>query len=590
VISADLRELARSCLAEQAEPRSILCALVGAQARTRALPLPRALRLFQGAPSIAAGPAVERMSATLASAPVESVGQLYECLLGFAGSTRKRSGSFYTPPELAARVVEAALSALGGDCARACDPSLGGGVFVLALARALSRADPEDMALRRRIVEERLHGIDLNPLAVAVTEAALYLWAGDPKLELPRLTDNLIVANTLERLQSAKLARGGFDLVIGNPPWVAYAGRAAQPLPPETRRAWAREFRGFRGYRTLHGLFVERAAELAPRGVVALLLPSPLADLAGYAPVRRALAESHTPVEPMLELGQDAFEGVTQPCFALIATPGSDPRGGAREWRLVERQRSRVAAEEVAVPKLLERVGALPAFPRELFGEMGFQSAGDVSKTLLSRQCEPDDRFEVPLLEGREVREFSEGPPRLYLWPHAEALARARCRLRPREQYLRVAFVVRQTAKYPIAALHSGLPFRNTLLAGFAHSDLAPELVVALLNSTLYRALHLARRRDARQAAFPQVKIAHLRAMPAPPAPARERRELESITRAATRDGLGPALRDRLDRAVYALFDVTRDERRELEAFVSARAPELRTTDQPFRPGIEPRA
>ncbi len=31
-------------------------------------------------------------------------------------------------------------------------------------------------------------------------------------------------------------AAGGFDVVLGNPPWISYAGRAAQPLPPRTRR------------------------------------------------------------------------------------------------------------------------------------------------------------------------------------------------------------------------------------------------------------------------------------------------------------------------------------------------------------------
>ena len=107
--------------------------------------------------------------------------------------------------------------------------------------------------------------------------------------------------------------------MIGNPPWVAYAGRAAQPLSPERKAYFADHYSTLKGYPTLHGLFVERALRLAPQGTVALVVPSPIADLHGYRAVRRAVRATHTPCEPMLEFGQDAFASVTQPCFALIA-------------------------------------------------------------------------------------------------------------------------------------------------------------------------------------------------------------------------------------------------------------------------------
>jgi hypothetical protein len=319
-------------------------------------------------------------------------------------------------------------------------------------------------------------------------------------------------------------------------------------------------------------MFVERAAALAPRGVVALLVPSPIADLAGYLPVRRALGRTHTVCEPLLELGQDAFEGVTQPCFALVAAPGADERGD-REWRLSERQRSAGAAEEIAPPAWLERLGELPSFPAELFGEMGFQSSGDVAKTLFLRAPEADARHVYPLLEGKDVGEFRQRAPRLYLDPDPDALARARCRLRPARDYGRVAFVVRQTAAQPIAALHSGLPFRNSLLAGFSHEELPPPVVVALLNSTLYRALHVARRRDARQAAFPQVKVAHLRALPRPSRDERGFARLAELTLAATDRGMTDALRTELDQVVFDLFDCPNDERAAICRFFASRLP-----------------
>jgi len=124
----------------------------------------------------------------------------------------------------------------------------------------------------------------------------------------------------------------------------------------------------------------------------------------------------------------------------------------------------------------------------------------------------------------------------------------------------------------PIAALCSGMPFRNSLLAGFARDDLEPDLIVGLLNSTLYRALHLAARRDARQAAFPQVKVSHLRALPRPPDDRRACTRVAELAQRATRSGLDLALGEQLDRAVFDLFAVADAEREAVRAFLRARA------------------
>ena len=100
----------------------------------------------------------------------------------------------------------------------------------------------------------------------------------------------------------------------------------------------------------------------------------------------------------------------------------------------------------------------------------------------------------------------------------------------------------------------------------------AIPLVVALLNSALYRALHVASRRDARQQAFPQVKIAHLRALPAPPRDPPLEAQLAALTATATANGVDRAA---LDTAVFDLFAVPEAHRVAVIGFLAARAPEL---------------
>ncbi len=534
----------------------------------------------------------------------ELLGARFEVLLGLelmrmpdgwglrSTRTRKKTGSFYTPRSLTAEVVGEALARLSAhgrlqpNTLRVCDPACGAGAFLIEVARMLEARGVE----RRTIVAEILSGTDIDPTAVAVAELVLFVWSGVlGRFAIGDALGGRGFEDSAERgdagavdfsTEFPELRGRGFDLVIGNPPWIAYAGRAAKPLSPARRQKLRERYAGFRGYPTLHGAFVERACRLAPNGVVALVVPSPIADLDGYRPLRAAVGRTHLVCEPMLEFGQDAFHEVTQPCFALIARPlAPGETAPDRRFRLLERVRRGGVATAVEEPAVLSRLAAGEPFPKDLFGEMGFQTTRAVSERLLRRAAEPDAHYTYPLLEGRVVSEFVVGKPALFLRPDPELLSRERCRLRPREDYGRARFVVRQTAKMPIAALHqSGLPFRNSLLAGFHDETLPPDLLVGLLNSSLYRGLHVALQRDARQAAFPQVKIAHLRALPRPPR-ASSTSQVRELVERITVAGPSAELKRRLDDAVYDLFELSKSERQEIHRFSRERLPELSRGD-----------
>ncbi|HYP89172.1 MAG TPA: N-6 DNA methylase, partial [Polyangiaceae bacterium] len=438
-----------------------------------------------------------------ATLPVEAFGQLYESLLaarpsGAERNLRKRTGSYYTPETLTRLVCERAFDALGAVLdrpLRILDPALGAGAFLVQAGRMAAQRSGRSLS---QVVRHELFGADVSPLAVAVAEASLWLLADDDSLDLEaagarlREGDALCAPRAATKLglrgvdfEELAGGPGGFELVVGNPPWVAFAGRATQPLAPKLREHYRLNFQAFRGYPTLHALFIELAAKLAPSGVVALLIPSPVADLDGYRHVRAALSASHAVVEPLLELGQDAFASVTQPCFALVAVPRQERAAAPeRAFTLSERSRATSAAAEVQTPSALARLSALPRLPAELFGEMGLQTNSAVTKQLLFRGSAPPPEFTYALLEGRNVAEFEQSAPRLFLKPDRALLAKHRCRLREVSEYRRVKLVVRQTAAITIASAHGGTPFRNSLLAGFELPEFPSDLTLGLLNST----------------------------------------------------------------------------------------------------------
>lgn len=556
---------------------------------------------------------------------VSDIGAVYEALLallsknqiGEGSRGRKPTGSYYTPPPIAAQVCETALvhhlkrTARPVLEVRVLDPAVGAGVFLIQACRVLAEQLLKERAgalsasqALAKVAAACLYGVDVNPLSVAVTELCLWLLVGDRELEPASFSKKLrhgdalvgvgfetgqaaseqrtrvaalgalgLAAHALDFREAFPEVERGFDVVLGNPPWVAYAGRSAQPLAPALRKYYGEAYTAWRGFPTLHGLFVERAASLSPGGTLALLLPSPVADLGGYRNVRSALTRTHRVCAGLAEFGQDAFVGVTQPCFALVADASAESVPTSAVWQLSERQWADGAAERVEVPEVLRLLLEAKSFAPAHFGEMGFQTTRIASETLLLRAEAPDATHRVPLLEGKNIHEFSQGPPRLYLCDDVELLKRAKCRLRPVSDYQRVGFVVRQTAAVPIAALHRGLPFRNSLLGGFAGDDLSAPVLVALLNSSLYRALHLAAQRDARQAAFPQVKISHLRALPEPPPERAAWHSLATLTLDMTEHGVSEERRAQLDALVFRLFAIPEDHQRAVLGFLQARAP-----------------
>jgi hypothetical protein len=124
-------------------------------------------------------------------------------------------------------------------------------------------------------------------------------------------------------------AAGGFDLVVGNPPWLH-----AERLPAEQRRRLDERYRWWRGGRAfghrpdLSVAFLERSLELAaPGGVVALLLPAKLGTARYGAAARHALASTVTLIRlaDLTDQSDAAFDATVYP-LALVARKARPPK------------------------------------------------------------------------------------------------------------------------------------------------------------------------------------------------------------------------------------------------------------------------
>lgn len=229
--------------------------------------------------------------------------------------------------------------------------------------------------------------------------------------------------------------RGGFDLVVGNPPWVR-----AEELPGARRTALSARFRwwvagGSSGYRHQPDLavaFLERAFELAaPDGTVAMLVPSKLATAAYARAARSALARDHR-LHRVVDLAGDpraSFEATVYP-MALVAGKGG-PGPGHRvrfTWRDQGAAEGRPQAGLGAAPWVLVAGASVDAVEA---ARGGHPRLGDRLRASLGVKTgcnavfiDPEAPIEPELLRwglrGRDVRAFRAAPRHRLLWTHGE--------------------------------------------------------------------------------------------------------------------------------------------------------------------------
>jgi len=133
---------------------------------------------------------------------------------------------------------------------KVCDPACGSGAFLIQAYNVFEEiyrdllahkafhegrtADPLEEDIPDIILRENLYGVDLSPEAVEITQLALWIRSARPRKSLADLSENIRQGNSLVTDPAVdphaldwsaafpevfSEERGGFDCIIGNPPW-----------------------------------------------------------------------------------------------------------------------------------------------------------------------------------------------------------------------------------------------------------------------------------------------------------------------------------------------------------------------------------
>jgi Eco57I restriction-modification methylase len=294
-------------------------------------------------------------------------------------------------------------------------------------------------------------------------------------------------------------ARGGFDIVAGNPPWLR-----SEEITSQTRGRLAGRYRWWRTSAGRYGnrpdlaiAFLERSLELAaPGGIVAMLVPAKLAS-AGYGVMARHSLASTTTLHAIANLTEETgaeFDATVYP-MALVASKAAPPPrhrirttlaitgelgvsqsrlAGGGPWILVrDRLRSVLETLQRDHPPLGDRFVC----------HLGLKTGAN--RVFLN----PPEDLESEVLRwavrGRDVSAFRCVPRTRLLWTH-DAEGRPRAELPPRC----TAYLVRHHSELRARRDYTGGPpwtvFRvrpSIARHRVVWSDLARQLVAAALTT-----------------------------------------------------------------------------------------------------------
>ncbi len=209
-----------------------------------------------------------------------------------------------------------------------CDPACGSGAFLNAALQFLMAEHKllDEMeakitgstiafqAVENSILENNLYGVDINEESVEIARLALWLRTAKPHRKLNSLNNNIKCGNSL--ISDPEIAgekafdwqkefpqvfeKGGFDVVIGNPPYGIL-------IDDSLKDYYTKNFPLSRYKLNLYILFLERMFQIYKKGVVSFIIPKSLLINSYFEDIRRYIL-SNSEVRELFTITEKVFE------------------------------------------------------------------------------------------------------------------------------------------------------------------------------------------------------------------------------------------------------------------------------------------
>lgn len=297
--------------------------------------------------------------------PADVLGAVYENYLGHMlaesekGTVldknlkkRKEQGIYYTPEFIVDYIVKNALKPVLDKCQsvndlkkiKVLDPACGSGSFLIKALEVINEKYKEfnykgDEMTKIMILQENLFGVDLDEQAVEIARLNLLINSLEKRMKLPKLDKNIKNGNSLISGSDEELLKyfgknfrdkkpfnweeefpevfkqGGFDVIIGNPPYVFGGNYGIENLDKEYFKY---RFISGGGKINLFTLFMEKSLKsLKNEGLLSFIIPNTFLRVTSYEKTREYVLNNSC-IKQIADLGTDIFGGAVTSSIIIL--------------------------------------------------------------------------------------------------------------------------------------------------------------------------------------------------------------------------------------------------------------------------------
>lgn len=232
------------------------------------------------------------------------------------------------------------------------DPACGSGAFLnaamqfliaehkaidVAKAHIYEKGDAVQLALsdiETQVLEKNIYGVDINDESVEIAKLSLWLHTAQPGRKLNNLNNNIKCGNSLisdpevagdkafdwEKEFPEVFAKGGFDVVIGNPPYLRVQG-LRENFEKESN-FYEKNYKSATERFDFYVLFMERGFHLLnSRGKLSFILPHKFLNAGFGIGIRQFIYENHA-LEKIVHFGAEQVfeEASVYTCVITLST------------------------------------------------------------------------------------------------------------------------------------------------------------------------------------------------------------------------------------------------------------------------------
>ncbi len=523
-----------------------------------------------------------RAAYNFASIEADILGKTYENFIGHIQTgkkrfkekedigKRKKEGIYYTPKYIVDYIVNNTVREYvkGKSFAeikkvRILDPACGSGSFLRRAFDVL--VEESQRSLKKQLTYEEkkelllgcIYGVDIDERARAIARLNLSLKLAERDKPLPMLGENIRLGNSLiddkeiagykhfiwEEEFKEIMDKGGFDVVVGNPPW----GADIDDILVYLREKYPHSTQE---HKDIYKCFIEKAVTLLKSGgILGFIIPNTCLFQPRYRDIRLFLKQYK--LLKIVNLGEKVFEGVEAPSCIIIVQKSKTKNNNVKIIDLADSKENEYKAKVLNSLKYIELPQSVyektvdnnfVTFYRELDKDeklleevMDCKDCGIKYQRVAVGMKEKgkNDLFERLFYEGEQKnkqdkkyiigkdlnRYFIDLKQNRWMKYNYKTILKNNEIVYFNENYFNVEEKIlwRQTADRPICSLSGPYWFANTLQVGVVKMEYGGKInikyVLALLNSTYLSYLYIQSVRELGRV-FPQVKLNKIKQLP----------------------------------------------------------------------------